>query len=192
MNKKDITNIKFRDKKHGKNDFTLETIQSDTGNSVFLIENQYKNTFYKGFLKNLYLRPSCYKCPVRSLKSKSDITIGDYWGVENIFPEFDDDKGVSLVMVNTEKGKEIYEMLNKDDRKTEYSQAIIGNSNIENSVPLPSKRAVFFERWNNESIISLINKLTAPSLRSRIRIKIVNMLFHLGLLDKIKYFVSKK
>ena len=192
MNKENITKISFRDKEHGKSNFTLETASSDTGNTVFLRENIYKNTFIKGFLIDLFLRPSCYKCPVRSFRSQSDITIGDYWGIQKFLPEFDDDKGVSLVMVNTEKGKEIYEILNKDDRKTEYFQAIIGNPNIENSVLLPVKRAIFFKRWHDESIISLINRLTAPSLYSRIRKKIVNLLSRLGLLDSVKLLLRKK
>jgi len=191
MNKEDITNINFRDKKHGKSDFTLESTQSDTGTAVFLRENLYQNTFFKGFLRNLFLRPSCYKCPVRSFKSKSDITIGDYWGIQNILPEFDDDKGVSLVMINTEKGKEIYSMLNRDDRETKYSQAVPGNPYIENSVMLPAKRSIFFKEWHNGHIIPLIDKLTAPTFWSRTRKKIVNLLTRLGLLDSIKVILRK-
>jgi hypothetical protein len=191
MKKEDITNIKFRDKKQGKSNFTLEITSSDNGNTFFKRENLYQNTFFKGFLKNLFLRPSCYKCPVRSFKSQSDITIGDYWGIQKFLPEFDDDKGVSLVMVNTVKGKEIYEMLTRNDHETDYFQAINGNFCIENSVPLHVKRALFFKRWHNESIISLINKLTAPSLWQRIRKNIVNLLSSLGLLDSIKLFFKK-
>ena len=179
MNKEDITNINFRDKKKGKSDFTLETASADTGSTVFLRENLNQNTFFKGFLKNLFLRPSCYKCPVRSFKSQSDITIGDYWGIQNFIPEFDDDKGVSLVTINTEKGREIYKTLNKDDRETGYFQAIAGNPNIENSVPLPAKRSIFFTKLNNESVISLINGLTALSLWWRIRKKISILLSRL-------------
>lgn len=55
----------------------------------------------KGFLSNLYLRPSCYRCSVKCGKICSDITIGDFWGVQNFFPNFDDDKGVSAVIVNS-------------------------------------------------------------------------------------------
>ena len=59
----------------------------------------------RGFLANLYTRPSCFACPAKELKSGSDITLGDYWGIAITQPELDDDKGVSAVVVNTEKGQ---------------------------------------------------------------------------------------
>lgn len=66
--------------------------------------NIYENAYMRAFLRNLILRPSCYACPVRKGRSHSDITMGDHWAIPHIHPEFDDDKGTSLVLVNTEKG----------------------------------------------------------------------------------------
>ena len=51
------------------------------------------------------LRPSCYECPYKSTIHPGDITIADYWGIESAAPEFDDNKGVSLVLVNNETGE---------------------------------------------------------------------------------------
>jgi hypothetical protein len=110
-----------------------------------------KNVFMKGFLHDLYLQPSCYQCPSKSLKSGSDITIADYWGIQNILSEFDDDKGVSLVMINTDKGKMIYDKLEKNDRETSYGSALSGNPSIEKSVKMPPKRFVFFNDWKKAS-----------------------------------------
>ena len=59
----------------------------------------------KGFLSNLYLRPSCHDCKCKDGKHHSDISLGDFWGIDKFNPSFDDDKGVSLVLVNTEKGE---------------------------------------------------------------------------------------
>ena len=53
------------------------------------------------------LRPSCYECPYKSVMHPGDITIADYWGIENAAPELDDNKGVSLVLVNNETGEKI-------------------------------------------------------------------------------------
>ena len=47
------------------------------------------------------LRPICYECPFKSCRSQSDITIADYWGINKLHPEMDDDKGTSMVFVNT-------------------------------------------------------------------------------------------
>lgn len=63
------------------------------------------NLFYSGNI----LRPSCYECPYKSIHHPGDITIADYWGIEKAAPEFDDNKGVSLVLVNTDKGAEWFE-----------------------------------------------------------------------------------
>lgn len=67
--------------------------------------------FYRLFLKDYILRESCYECKYTSYNRISDITIGDFWGIEKSIKDFDDKKGVSLVLVNTEKGKDIFEVL---------------------------------------------------------------------------------
>lgn len=100
-----IESISFRNKSLGwkKYSFALTFSVSDghgEKNSVLLSEPLNKNIFLRGFLADLYLRPSCYACPSKSFKSGSDITIGDFWGVQHVMPEIDDDKGVSVVMVN--------------------------------------------------------------------------------------------
>lgn len=55
----------------------------------------------------LFFRESCYSCPFKSLNHPGDITIGDLWGVEHVAPEYNDNKGISLVLINTEKGKQM-------------------------------------------------------------------------------------
>lgn len=62
----------------------------------------------KGFLANLYLRPSCYKCPAKAGRSSSDLTIGDFWGINKFKPDFDDDKGVGAILVYTSKGEKYF------------------------------------------------------------------------------------
>jgi hypothetical protein len=94
-------------------------------------------------------------------------------------------------MVNTEKGKEVYESLNKIEQKITYNEALASNSMIEKSVSLPSKRAVFFEKWRGEPIIPLINKLATPSLNVHIRKIIAALLRKLGLLSLLKSILKK-
>ena len=84
---RDISRIEFRNKRLG------------WKNTVLLSEPYNKNIFMKGFLADLYLRPSCYVCPSKCLKSGSDVTIGDYWGIQNVKPEIDDDKGICCLLV---------------------------------------------------------------------------------------------
>lgn len=57
------------------------------------------------------LRPSCYQCPYKHIVHLTDITISDYWGIEKWAPDFDDNKGVSLVLVNTPQGKNLFNLI---------------------------------------------------------------------------------
>lgn len=107
------------------------------------------NVFMKGFLKNLYLRPSCYACASRSGKSGSDISIADFWGVQNYYPEFDDDRGVGLVLVNTDKGRKAYEQTNADSMESTYEQGLSQNPCLEHSVARTKHVKTF---WDNFSL----------------------------------------
>ncbi len=153
-----ITGISFRDKTQGWKKFgfrlryavseTAENLvsDSDTKHEYDFLQPFPENIFMKGFLKNLYLRPSCYACAARSGKSGSDISIADYWGVQNYYPEFDDDKGVGLVLVNTEKGKKAYEKINANSIESTYEQGLKQNPCIELSVV---KTKYVDEFWTN-------------------------------------------
>lgn len=55
----------------------------------------------RAFLAELTLRPSCYACPFKSGRSGSDITLADFWNIRDVLPAFDDDRGASLVLLNT-------------------------------------------------------------------------------------------
>lgn len=91
-------------------------------NNVFLREFEngktadWGDTFIPGFLENYYLRESCYTCTYCNDKRVGDITLGDYWGYKESAPEYieDDDKGISLVIVNTEKGKHAFRRIRKE------------------------------------------------------------------------------
>jgi hypothetical protein len=186
-----INNINFREKSRGwkKSGATIHSFKYGI--------TEHGDIFVQGFLKNIYLRPACYECKVKSLKSGSDITLGDYWGIQDILPDFDDDKGVSLVMVNTLKGKCLYEMLKKvETRETSYSDALAGNPSLEKSAVLPSsKRGIFFAKWRNKSTITLIIRLTNVSLCQYIRNKTAALvslpLRQMSLLTAVKSLVKK-
>ena len=85
----------------------------------------YRRVFPRLFYSHVILRPSCYKCPYKDTHRESDITIADYWGIDKASPGFKDDKGVSLVLVNTSNG---VEMFDKCKTKMIYKQTKIENS----------------------------------------------------------------
>ena len=98
-----VGKINFRNKKGcGWHNSTVKITGTD--GSVLVNQSQSQALFYKLFLNHVILRPSCFACQYANLKRAGDITIGDYWGVEKYHPELDDDRGISLVMINTPKG----------------------------------------------------------------------------------------
>lgn len=64
-----------------------------------------RDPYMRAFLADICLRPSCYECRFKGVHRRSDITLADFWGIENVLPELDDDLGTSLVMANTSSGR---------------------------------------------------------------------------------------
>lgn len=116
-------------------------------NTVLLSEPHNENIFMKGFLANLYLRPSCYACPSKCLKSGSDITIGDYWGIQNVKPEIDDDKGICCTIVNTSKGIFYVSKINVNKIISSYKEVFQGNTALIKSALLSTKRDEFYRHY---------------------------------------------
>lgn len=170
-----IKNIQFRDKKaRGWKKFSFVINDDDKENncneeSYLLSEFHKDNSFMKGFLSNVYLRPSCHNCKCKNGISHSDLTLGDFWGIELISPEFDDDKGISLVLVNSDKGKSLLYSLNIDTQRSSISIAKKLNGGFkEKSIP-HSKRKFFFKNIDNcNSIIKLIEDCSKPTLKFKI------------------------
>lgn len=183
-----ITGISFRDKEFGWKKFGFVVRKSvplfgTDKNSVLLSEIFSKNLFMKGFLSDLYLRPSCHACPSKFLKSGSDITLGDFWGIEKVLPDFNDDKGVSLIMINTEKGQCIYNDLAVESKQTSYKEALKGNPVIELSCKAPEKRKLFFHKLSDTAnVLVVIDRLTQISIIVRLKRK-----FKAGVRRLLKY-----
>lgn len=103
---------RFRDKSYGWNTH-VETFK--LANGKFLKRFTLRNLFYAHYM----VRESCSKCHFTNLKRVGDITIGDFWGWFNISDKFHDNKGVSLILVNSDKGKELLSKCASDLEITE-------------------------------------------------------------------------
>ena len=125
------------------------------------------NIYMQGFLKNLYLRPSCHQCVVRSGRCGSDLTLGDFWGIWNIMPGIDDNKGVSVVLVNTRKGDVLLKEISPSLYEVSYSDVIKYNPCIEQSVVETKWRKVFMQRYLKDEdvyIVSSVIKQIRPNM----------------------------
>lgn len=177
-----ITGISFRDKTNGWKKYgfkigyaALEAADNsvsksaDTANYELTPFNE--DLFMQGFLRNLYLRPSCYHCAARQGKSEADISIADYWGIQSIHQQFDDDKGAGLTLVNTTQGVQYYRIIesNVASIATDYTLAVKANPCIIESVSIPKHRKKFWELYDTKRIeaIAIICNKMQPSLINR-------------------------
>lgn len=140
----------------------------------------YEDTYMHGFLKNLYLRPSCHNCIAKGIGRVSDFTLADFWGVQRILPDMYDNRGTSLVLLHTEKAATVWSQISKqvNSEPTDAEAAVASNSAAVRSVDCHAKREEFFARYQNEDLDTLVWELAPkevparPTLVQRIRGKI--------------------
>ena len=172
-----VTAYTFRDKRLGwKNFSAVATLENGTE----IAGTQTDEPFLYGFLQNLYIRPSCAQCTaLRGKRHTADITIADLWGAQELCPENDDDTGLSLVMVNTQKGREAMKaagvQLTTFSANTE--KMLRYNPSIETPCVMHRKRAAFFKLYQKHGFDSArVMKLLAPPSRAE---RVVRRILHL-------------
>lgn len=143
------------DKRLGwKNFSAVATFEDGTEHSG----TQVDEPFLYGFLQNLYLRPACHSCTqLRGERHTADITIADLWGAEKLCPEKDDDTGLSLVMANTQKGRQALEALGAKLNIFPLSgleEMARGNPGLLAPAKPHEKRAAFFKRYQTHGFES--------------------------------------
>ena len=118
----------------------IETLYFE--NNSLVSSDIFKNLFYG----HTILKPCCYQCPYKSIQHPGDITIADYWGIEKAAPGFSDNKGVSLVLINNERGEELFEKVKNGliCEKTRMEDSM--QPSFKKPFPKPSNREQF---WND-------------------------------------------
>ena len=150
-----LVNFRYKDIL-GWNNYQIKYIYSNHTEQVHHNEDPYM----KFFLNNIVLRKSCYNCKFKSLARNSDITIADFWGIEKIDPKIYDEKGISAILVNSRKGREIFENI-KQNLNISYAKIediIKYNSCINQSTKYNSSREKFFCDLEKNSYEKLIQK----------------------------------
>ena len=132
-----------------------------------------KDMYTRVFLKDICLRPSCHACEFKTLNRESDITLADFWGIQNMLPEMDDDKGTSLIFVNSEKGQLMLNKI-KDDilyDEVDINKAVSYNSAAIKSVATNPNRDRFLKELDKLEFDELVKKYCTDSFQVRIKIK---------------------
>lgn len=141
----------------------LQRILGKDGNKayqiLFRVNNQYKfivrdslkeiyrmklsyDEYIRPFLEGAICRPNCYTCKFARPKRVSDITLGDFWGIDKKLFEAEEGKGISCVLIHTEKGQQLLEQVKDKLELTERStdEAVKGNSQLKSPVYRNEKR----------------------------------------------------
>lgn len=138
----DIQQINFRDKSTG---WETYSFLLHTKADKDIIEFHGENPFVKGFLFDLYTRPSCQQCPAKSRHSNADIILGDFWKIQSMISDIYDDKGVSAIIINSPKAESTIKSLNINLYPTSWYDLSIRNKALVRSVNSSCKRTSFFK-----------------------------------------------
>lgn len=124
--KKTMTSLLFRQKNPSwHNSQVIREFDDGTRTA----ERVYDNFYVRLFFENLALRPSCHRCTMREGRSGADLTLGDFWGIESVAPELDDDSGVSALLIHTPHGRSVWETIAPQTiaKSVAYDQVLAGN-----------------------------------------------------------------
>lgn len=143
-----------------------------------------ENAYFKIFVQNRVLRESCYRCSYASFSRVSDITLGDFWGIENCHAEFDAPDGVSVITVNTPKGKELL-MQVADLILLPCAPADCSHEQL-NGLRERKRDETFLKEYREKGYQYVAKKYTYKSLSLRIREALYKIKFIKRLRDMIK------
>ena len=119
-----------------------------------------RDIMLRSFLSNICLRPSCHNCNFKNLEKTSDITLADFWEIDNVYPKMNDGKGISLLVINSKKGEEIFDEISKNIvyRNIDFEKYV---SNIETFIKSSKEnknRTAFFDELDNSNLDVIVNK----------------------------------
>lgn len=153
----ELLSINFRDKANG---WLPPLINNTNTNKNTYRFSQLEDLYLQAFLKNICLRKSCGNCKYCTTLREGDITLGDFWRIEEYNKKLNDNKGTSLILVNNEKAEQLIQDI-KDNFSTftnvPLDYAIIGNRNLHHPSKIHKNRDKFFNLLNKYSLKQLIN-----------------------------------
>lgn len=162
-----VVYAKAKSKEYGWRNLTQKVILAD---GRHLYETETQSNFTKGYLQTgVYCRPSCYDCKFKGFPRISDITLADFWGIENVDRSMEKDLGTSLVMVNSKKGVSFFEKAKVRARviPVPFKSILAGNIALVKSLAPPLvNREEFFEDLDKMSFSELSEKYIRRSKRT--------------------------
>ena len=167
-----VVGYEFRNKKHGWN-FGEICITLKSGRQIRRIGEE--DPYFSGFARNVFLCESCYSCPYARLARVSDLTIGDCWRVATSHPQYDDGRGTSLLLINTDRGRVLFDEVTKS-KSCRYGLYDVELARLRNA-PLmdPAVKSSVFQKFKEEFAMHGSFKLASKVYFNR-RTRVVGLL----------------
>ncbi|WP_455665453.1 Coenzyme F420 hydrogenase/dehydrogenase, beta subunit C-terminal domain [Phocaeicola sp.] len=165
------TKIKFKAKQWGWHNFSMRV---NFANGKEYCKDRWHDPFFVGYLQNgNFARPSCYNCLFKGFPQKADITLADFWGIENIDQTMDQDRGTSLVMINSNKGLALFETIKSNIEWKEFTMADAAKGNPAMNTPLKAvkpNRKEFFEAVDKKPFEQVTKEFfTMPTFTNKMK-----------------------
>ncbi len=168
QNKAKCIEVDFRNKKDFGWAVHVESLKfEEPDGKVKTIDSK---VFANIFCSDKALRGSCYVCPYKDIAHPGDMTIGDFWGVNRAVPDFDDDCGSSLVLINTKNAQKLFDAVKK---KLDYHPCRIEDSmqtSLKKPFPRPRKWEQFWDDFYGQPFDYIAKKYGHYSEESSERI----------------------
>lgn len=155
-----IKDFKFRDKSNGWQTATVR-IEFETGKVISKLLKQ--NSYGSAFLKSLTYRPCCYNCEFVKDNTIGDLTVADFWATRVKYQEMDDNKGISMVIINNKKGEEVFNRIKNGYvcKEIPYEDAFLGNHT--RPVDIKAERQIIFEEIQDNDVSKVLSKYVKKS-----------------------------
>ncbi|MBD5206049.1 MAG: 4Fe-4S dicluster domain-containing protein [Bacteroidales bacterium] len=165
-----ITDISFRDKRNGWDKYGMRIVSRNGGMQKEWYSPMHGNIYMRGFLKDLYIRPSCFACPAKCGKSGSDLTLADFWGIQNNYPELYEKGYYSLVIDRKGILDTVSDFKSIETEVIDIKLAYKNNPALLTSAEKPKLYHQFWELWSEMKVsaITLILNRMKPSILMRI------------------------
>ncbi len=167
--------IKAKDKSYGWHRFSMRV---DFANGKSYLKDLYHDPFFLGYLQtSLFTMPSCFTCEFKGFPQRADITLADFWGIENIDTSMDQDRGTSIVMINSAKGQSYFDLIRDRIVAKEFLISDLEKGNPALYKPLSrgdeNQRSMFYNDLDNHSFGVIANKyFPTPSSTAFIKRKV--------------------
>lgn len=160
--------------------------------STEYLKDSGQDAYYRLFFNHYIVRPSCHNCKFTNLDRPSDITIADFWGIEKTHPDFADDLGVSLILLNSEKGENIFNSIKDKHVYLESNTEECLQPNLIKPTPENPLRSNFWKEYDKKGFKYVLRKYGELPLKSKIKDRMKAVLKKAHLFNIAKRIVKGK